>query len=386
MLKVVKLIFGKLWTLALLTLGLLVLGWLLYRPVVAAAVLAFNHSNEIDIAEYRLKNLSTSQFQAEIKTAVDEEDYGLSKDLLSLAREQGHSIPSKLAERADLGLSVEVYRHVKDTYRGAVDGDMSTAGGVVGAFASDMTGFGDLRDVVVEGSSAVRGKDYDGLTLGLAVIGLAISGTTIASVVATPATGGSSLAASKVAGAANAGVSIIKNTHKLGKLTSKFRRQLGTLTKNAINLDAFNAAYRRLNLDALSLTELPARQLKSIQSQLAKVVRTKRLKQLSSQFVTLWSIRRAGGTRAAVKALELTDTAANLRKFKKVAGHFKAKTFAVLNMIGKGAIELVGLIWKLVSWVIGGVIWLVATLATLTLTARQGYRLLANWRPNEPAA
>jgi hypothetical protein len=61
-------------------------------------------------------------------------------------------------------------------------GEGATGAGLAGVVASDLTGIGDVRDLIHQGQKMSRGEEPDQLVLGLAAVGLAVTGATILSV------------------------------------------------------------------------------------------------------------------------------------------------------------------------------------------------------------
>ncbi|MDX6807345.1 hypothetical protein [Terrihabitans rhizophilus] len=112
-------------------------------------------------------------------------------------------------------------RNALDFGSGFVTGQGQTIAGLAGAVTSDLTVVGDIRDVVHEGGLMIAGQPYDELMLGLATVGLAATGATVA-------TGGAGLPA-------KLGVAVLKVARRAGNLTADLGRALGRAVRASVD-------------------------------------------------------------------------------------------------------------------------------------------------------
>lgn len=96
---------------------------------------------------------------------------------------------------------------LKRCARGVFEGDMSGMLSAACTLAADFTPLGDVRDIAIQGSRWLDGRDYDRVVLGLSALGLGATAFTYASV---------------GAGApAKAGLSVLKGARRSGALSPK---------------------------------------------------------------------------------------------------------------------------------------------------------------------
>ncbi len=171
-----------------------------------ALKLLFNYWDPIAISEYRLKLLSTEEFKSAIEQSLTEGDVDDAQEMVTLAEKYGHKLPEELIEQTQENVIEYSVRYTSDFIEGAVYGQVSSGPSLFGAMAADFFLVGDLRDVSIQGANLVTGKEYDSVTLGMSLIGLASAAPRL-----TPAT--------PVASSVQAGASLIKTANKVRKLT-----------------------------------------------------------------------------------------------------------------------------------------------------------------------
>jgi len=77
------------------------------------------------------------------------------------------------------GFFSESWRNTKDFGWGFLTGEADNIVGISGTIASDMTVYGDLRDLSIEGSRFADNQPYDKVILGMSAIGIGLSASQI---------------------------------------------------------------------------------------------------------------------------------------------------------------------------------------------------------------
>ncbi len=304
----------------------------------------------VQLTELGLKaRLTPEALQDELQSALDADDIDLAESFVALADQQGLSIPDALRARlaAATGAAASARRGARDFYSGLIDGESATGAGLAGVIAGDLTGVGDVRDLVREGQKIVRGEEPDQLVLGLAAAGLVLTGATIASVgVALPA---------------RAGVSTLRVATKSGRLSKPLAGELTRLARDVVDPGAL----------ALAATAAGKFEVTAAKAALANAVRPASLARLRNVAEDVTTIGRRAGVRSAHEALAITTDTAEIRRIARLAETRGAGTRAVLKVLGRGAIALTSGAALLAGWVMAGVgyVWL-ALMFTLALVRR----------------
>jgi len=336
----------------------------------AAVKLAFNYWDPLSITEYRLNQLTTNDFITEIEASLAEDDIAEAGNLVSLAQARGHEIPAELAEKTRESVFQFGLRNLKDFINGATTGEATSATAIGGAMAADYVGVGDVRDVVIQGGHLIQGQDYDKITLGLSLVGLAtvIPGT----------------------GAVDIGASVVKTANKAGKLSKPLRNHVGKLASEMVDVSALRKGLSEVKLPTFRTPAI--REVRSTVSNLkwsdvmkgdfsgfgaliksmmpidvdaAKVSFKGAIKpgvasEVGSLVNNASSITKVGGVKTTFRVLEHADDAKDLSRFTKLTDKFGEQTSAVVKLLGKTAIKL----GKLAYWlaaimiiVLGWVLW-----------------------------
>jgi hypothetical protein len=349
--------------------------------------LAFNYWKPASIADYRLRGLSTDEFARVIEKSIEADEIDEANELVELAAGYGHALPEELvAETQESSLEFGV-RNGYDLMHGAATGEFKSFASLTGVLAADYIGIGDLRDIGIQGQKFIVGADYDKLTMGMALFGLAtvIPGT----------------------GPLDAGASLIKTANKANKLSKPLRIKLTQMAEDLIDTKALKEGLSSFSMPKL---ELPSRNamkeavslidwkqvasgnIFSIRDFASKAipVDTKAAKRAFSQTIrpsvadevkvivnSVEVLATNGGLKVTLTALELSDDLNDLNRFGKLSKAMGSKTAPVLRLLGKSAIQLGSLAYQIVSILIAGIIWLTCTLWTVWTTARNIRKLIA---------
>ncbi|MCJ2035799.1 hypothetical protein [Methylobacterium sp. J-068] len=122
-------------------------------PVVAPAYLAGRLLGAAEdpgaLAEIRLEREATETRLAEgLDAALAAEDEDLARSFLALAEARGVAVDPARRGRVEALAQGRVGRTVRDFASGAVTGEAEGAAGLAGSLAADVTGIGDVRDLL----------------------------------------------------------------------------------------------------------------------------------------------------------------------------------------------------------------------------------------------
>lgn len=353
----------------------------------AALKLAFNYWDPLSITEYRLNQLTTADYISEIEASLAEDDIAEAGNLVALAQERGHEIPVELVEKTTESVFQYGLRNIKDFINGATTGEATSATAIGGALAADYVGVGDVRDIYNEGTHIAMGEDYDKITLGLSLVGLAtvIPGT----------------------GAVDIGASVVKTANKAGKLSKPLRNHVGKLASEMVDVTALRKGLSEVKLPTFRTPAI--REVRSTVSNLkwsdvmkgdfsgfsamiksmmpidvsaAKMSFKGAIKpNVASEVGTLVSnatvITKVGGVKTTFRVLEHADDAKDLSRFTKLTSRFGEKTSAVVKILGKTAIKLGKLAYWLAALMIGVLGWFLWSAWLLFSVTRGTSRLFA---------
>ncbi|WP_297322547.1 hypothetical protein [uncultured Bartonella sp.] len=207
---------------------------------VAYVNLAFNYWNPVAIADFRLKNLTTEDFIRVIEQELAENNIAEAQSLVELAKEYEIQLPEELIKRTEESYFGQSYRYSKDFATGFLVGDLSSIPSALGSVTSDLIVYGDIRDVVTEGTKLIRGEDYDSITLGLAAIGITSSTIALGSWI----TAGSGITAPIAVAATelDEGASLIKNANKGHNLSKPMLNTLRKASSDVIDVQNLKKA------------------------------------------------------------------------------------------------------------------------------------------------
>ncbi len=270
-------------------------------------------------AEYRLYTADTTRFIEEIEAAIRDRDYTYASSLYALGVSYGHDLPPDLKDRAEGTWLERSYASGSRAADGFVFGSVDSGAAIAGSLVSDLVGVGDVRDFSVQGFNYVAGRDYDPVLLGFATVGLGLTAVTYGS-------GG--------AGAApDAGLSLIKNAYRGGKLSKPLSRYFAASASAVVDTGLLKTELKAVAGEGLS-------GVGRLQKAVARSVDQKAAQALVDDISVLDGIRRTGGVRTSVAALSLADGPADLRKLQRVSQHLGDGSFAAMKILGRSILRI----------------------------------------------
>lgn len=356
----------------------------LYSNQFAALKLAFNFWDPLAITQYRLSQLSDEEYKAAVEQALGEGDISEAQSLVVIARENGRELPAELVERTQENPFEFGVRTAWSFANGATTGEVSDAASISGALAADYVGVGDARDVLIEGTKLIKGENYDKLTLGLSLAGLAtvVPGS----------------------GTADIGFSLVKTANKAGKLSKGLATRLRKVTTRLIHVDELKRGLSRSSLPKFKIPSVTAlratlgnvnwgsvakgdfRQLRKPLSEMMPMdtraakeafsgaIRKEAIDEIGILTRSASGVMSSSGVNATLRAMEHADDAKELSRFRTLAAHMGDKTGAIIKVLGKNAIKLGKLLYTVIIILIAVLGWILSAMWFLYSVTRPVYR------------
>lgn len=288
------------------------------------------------------RNFDAAVATREIAHALAADDAELARSFVELAQERGITVDPALVQKTEDANSTaaKASKGIGSFARGFVIGEPDDLAGLAGTAAGDLFVYGDIRDVVREGSRYVRGEEADELLLGLACVGIAVTaGTYVSLGSATPA---------------RVGLSVVKAAKKTGRIGAGFSRVIARSVGDVVDGPALKRAFSGSWLQPVSAVRA-AREA-------VKVEKAKGLMRLAGDIGTVQS---KAGTRAALDGLKLVDEPKDVARLARVAEAKGTKTRAVIKLLGRGALVLTTSLFSLASWMFWAIFNLIAFVAAI---------------------
>ena len=332
-----------------LVLGAFIAG-LLLSPVAADAVKMAQLAAQGAYAEIHLQQVPPERYATEITIALDAGDATLARSLAALAASRNVAIPTGLTERIASLPAVDIGATLGAGWNCVVNGDFDSEAGFACVVATDMTGVGDVRDLVGEGGKFISGQPLDYFTLGIATVGLGLTVATYSSL-------GSALPL-------RVGSSFVKAMHRVGKLPPRLTAQIVRALERGINRPALE--------ETIALAS--SMRLGELGRPLSRIFNPQSVRLVSNLADDFGTIGKAGGVRAMKLSVEAADSAGDVRRLARVADTYGDRFVGVMKLVGRGALRLGHLLFTIVGWLVGVALWvwsmLVFTLNAITGTDR----------------
>jgi hypothetical protein len=295
--------------------------------------------------------LTPQRLASELDKAIKAEDPDLADSLIELASDRQIFIdPQQLQHITDLK-SHAGSRGLRDFAEGFVTGGRESGAALSGALTADVTGFGDMRDLVLEGRKVLAGGSPDHLTVGLAAAGLALS-------VATWSTIGAAMPA-------RSGVSLVKAVQKSGRLSKPLSATLARTASTALDQDALKLAVAAAGRFELSAARQAA-------GQVLRPAAMAEFRQVGDSVATVYARTGQRGTR---EMLALAQSPAELRQAARIASAKGTKSRGIFALLGRGALMAGSLGLTLAGWLVTLVVWLFGA----ALWSRKMGLMLGRW-------
>jgi len=264
----------------------------------------------------------------EIDAALVSGDTDLATSFVELARSLDISLPEVITARVDAAVTEsQTPRHVAWQFAsGLVTGEVSDAASLTGTIAGDLFVFGDIRDVVREGKHFVAGEEVDRFVLGLACVGLAVTAGTYASI--------------GIAAPARAGLTLVKDARRAGRLSSGLGAWAGKSATALIDKPLLESAVAEASLLQPSQT---ARAIKA-------AVKFDRAGEMVAVVKDVGRVGERAGARAALDVLKVAEGPEDVARAARLAAAKGGQTRAIIKILGRGALLLASGTFTLASW------------------------------------
>lgn len=300
---------------------------------------------DADLAWY----MNDDKIAGRVADAVARDDAADTMLYLDIARKAGIPLAGGLeaAAYAVQAREQSFDEQLSDYVSGFVTGQGDSLAGLGGAITSDLTVYGDLRDITLEGGRMLAGEDYSPFILGLSAVGIAATAGTIA-------TGGGGVVV-------KAGVSFVKFARRAGHMSAGFAARLLRLSEDAIDLPGLKGVLKTLDLAD------PAGSWTRLSKYLGEVKDARIFKVLGK----LEEIRAEVGTTEALRLLKRMDKIEDVDEIHTIAKAAGKRTRGVMELTGKSTFRAIkytaNVVQILFEYVWGLILWIGGLLAAIAL-------------------
>jgi hypothetical protein len=297
-----------------------------------AAVLAAR-DDPAALSEMQLRTsarLHANQIEHEIDTALAAGDVDLARSFVELAPAQGLALTHEVVARVDdaAAESQSAAHAARQFANGLITGDVSDVASFSGTLAGDLLVFGDIRDVIREGKHLASGEDVDRFVLGLACVGLAVTAGTYASI--------------GVAAPARAGLTIVKDARRAGRLSAGLGEWAGRSAIGLIDKPLLENAVAEASLAR------PGASLRAIKA----AVKLDRASEMIAVAKDVGRVGESAGARAAVDVLKVAEGPEDVARAARLAAAKGGQTRAIIKLLGRSALVLAAGALDLVWWLV----------------------------------
>jgi hypothetical protein len=292
--------------------------------------------------------------QDNIEAALAAGDADLADSFVALARDRNIALPDDLLNRVSDAVKVEnsTSHFARRFATGLVTGSADDVASMSGTVAGDLFVIGDIRDVVREGKHLAMGEDTDRLVLGLATAGLAVTAVTYVSA------GG--------AAPVRAGLTMVKDARKVGRLGEGLAAWAGRSAREVVDTPMLQ------NAVASGSVLRPGETVSAIKAAF-RVEKAGALVRLGKDVTR---VAEKTGTRGAMDTLRIAEGPKDVARAARLAEAQGSKTRAIMKLLGRGALLLLGGAFDLALWLFGAALTLFGLLSSIKATTE---RLTQAW-------
>ncbi|SFI34874.1 hypothetical protein [Bradyrhizobium sp. Gha] len=292
--------------------------------------------------------------QDNIEAALHEGDADLADSFVALARDRNIALPDDLLSRVADAVKVEnsSAHFARRFATGLVTGNADDVASLSGTVAGDLFVIGDIRDVVREGKHLAMGEDTDRLVLGLATAGLAVTAVTYVSA------GG--------AAPVRAGLTLVKDARKVGRLGEGLAAWAGRSAREVVDTPMLQ------NAVASGSVLRPGETMSAIKAAF-RVEKAGALVRLGKDVTR---VAEKTGARGAMDTLRIAEGPKDVSRAARLAEAQGGKTRAIMKVLGRSALLLVGGAFDLALWLFGAALTLFGLLSSIKATTE---RLTQAW-------
>lgn len=284
-----------------------------------------------------------------IQAALAAKDADLANSFVELARARSIEIPEELSRRVSEAVADETSasHSIKSFATGLVTGNIEDAASLTGTVAGDLFVWGDIRDTVREVKHLATGEETDHLVLGLAAAGLAVTGVTYLSA-------GGALPV-------RAGLTLVKDARKAGRLGGGLAEWASRSAREVVDAPMLQKAV------ASGSVLRPGKTAGAIRA----AFRAEKAGVLVRLAKDVGRITGKSGTRGALDTLRIADGPKDVARAARLAESQGGKTRAIMKLLGRGALLLVGGAFDLALWLFSAVLALFGLLSSIKGTTER---------------
>lgn len=292
--------------------------------------------------------------QDNIEAALAASDADLADSFVALARDRNIALPDDLLSRVSDAVKIEnsTSHFAKRFATGLVTGNADDVASLSGTVAGDLFVIGDIRDVVRESKHLVMGENTDRLVLGLATAGLAVTAVTYVSA------GG--------AAPVRAGLTLVKDARKVGRLGEGLAAWAGRSAREVVDTPMLQNAVSKGSVFR------PGETVSAIKAAF-RVEKAGALVRLGKDVTR---VAEKTGTRGAMDTLRIAEGPKDVARAARLAEAQGGKTRAIMKVLGRGALLLLGGAFDLTLWLFGAALTLFGLLSSIKATTE---RLTQAW-------
>jgi hypothetical protein len=303
--------WSRIWPISGLVLVALACGWLVVPKGLDALIVAQEVDDPVAAVDFGLARVATpARLNQELAAARQSGDRDLADSLTVLAADRHVIVDLAPADGSPPGRSSAL----QDFARGFADGSGASAPGYAGSLLGDISGYGDLRDLIGEGRKLVRGEQADELVVGLASVGLIVSGATWWSL-------GAALPA-------RSGLTVTKALVRSGRLSKPLAASLARLV--GLSIDRQTA---QESLAALTRFDLAAARRIAFAS-----VKPEALHELETLATNTGRLYERIGARGTREVFGMAETTQEVERAASLAQTKGPMTLAILRVLGRAAL------------------------------------------------
>src|SRR6476661_4382528 len=278
-----------------------------------------------------------------VETALAAGDSDLASNFVELAGDKGIAVSDELSKRvSDAVTDAGSASHFAKRFAtGLVTGTADDVASLSGTIAGDLFVFGDIRDVVREGKHLAMGEDTDRLVLGLAAAGLVVTAATYVSV------GG--------AAPVRAGLTLVKDARKVGRLGEGLAAWAGRSAREVVDTPMLQ------NAVASGSVLRPGQTVSAIKAAF-RVEKAGALVRLGKDVTR---VAEKTGTRGAMDTLRIAEGPKDVARAARLAEAQGGKARAIMKLLGRGALLLIGGAFDLTLWLLGAALTLFGLLSSI---------------------
>jgi hypothetical protein len=317
-----------------------------------AGAILFSQDDPGALSDLRLSSAlrnNQSVVADNIEAALKGGDADLANSFVELARNKDIAVTDDASRRvADAVAEENSSTHFAKRFAtGLVTGSADDVASLSGTVAGDLFVFGDIRDVLREGTRFALGEETDHLVLGLAAAGLAVTAATYVSV------GG--------VGPVRAGLTVVKDARKVGRLGEGLAEWAGRSARELVDKPALEQAV------ASSSVLRPADSVSAIRA----AFRAEKAGALVRLAKDVGRITEKAGARGALDSLKIAEGPKDVARAVRLAEAKGGQTRAILKIFGRGALLLATGAFDLALWLFWAVLALFGLLSSIKSTTER---------------